>query len=180
MTKALQKNFTLRKILIQLWFLHKIPWLFFEISKFPDFFENREIPWLFHGIPWHFPDSGNSLTFSWPWTPCLSYLSPTTHGLLNHSAGLIQQNDWRGLINFSESALETNNKFLRFYRSSIRRKSSFENNLSDCIQRLWMKSDPVIIAAVPPTSLKRRNISSEAALDDVESQYRQLFIIQQQ
>ena len=109
-----------------------------------------------------------------PWV----YLSPTTHALLNHSHIIIEENDCRGLLKFSESPLEYNNKFLRFYRSSLSRKSSYETNISDCLQRLWLKSDPNIRSSVPLPS-KRATSETEAEIGPKtkEQYYRQLFTI---
>ena len=53
-------------------------------------------------------------------------------------------NNNKGLGEYSESGLEHNNKFLRFFRQSLARKTSQETNLQDCIERLWLKSDPKV------------------------------------
>ena len=53
------------------------------------------------------------------------YLSPTVHGLLHHIWELIQANDNFGLQEYSESALEGNMKFLRFYRKILARKLDY-------------------------------------------------------
>ena len=66
------------------------------------------------------------------------------HALLAHSWELIANNDGKGLGEFSESGLENNNKYLRFYRTSLARKNSQQSNLEDCITRLWLRSDPTI------------------------------------
>ena len=50
-------------------------------------------------------------------------VSPTVHSLLAHSPELIENNDCCGLGNFSESGLENNNKYLRFYRRNLARKN---------------------------------------------------------
>ena len=71
-------------------------------------------------------------------------LSPSAHIVLAHSAELIADNGNKGLLNYSESGLEANNKFLRQYRLNRSRKTSQFDNLSDCINRLWDKSDPVV------------------------------------
>ena len=54
---------------------------------------------------------------------------------------LIEQNNGRGLLNYTESGLEANNKFLRQYRMNFSRKTSQYENLTDCLNRLWDKSD---------------------------------------
>ena len=71
-------------------------------------------------------------------------ISPTLHALLAHGWELISVNDGIGLGEYSEGGLEHSNKFLRFYRSHLSRKISQETNLSDCLTRLWLRSDPVI------------------------------------
>ena len=78
-----------------------------------------------------------------PWI----FLSPTVHGLLHHASELIESNDGFGLQEYSESGLEANNKFLRFYRTFLARKNGQVQNLTDVFNRLWLKSDPCIKAA---------------------------------
>ena len=77
-------------------------------------------------------------------------ISPTVHALLAHSWELIANNDGKGCGEFSESGLENNNKFLRFYRCNLARKVNQEMNLEDCLTRLWLRSDPTIRSAGPP------------------------------
>ena len=48
------------------------------------------------------------------------------------------------MIRIIESGLENNNKYLRFYRTSLARKTNQQTNLEDCITRLWLRSDPTI------------------------------------
>ena len=68
-------------------------------------------------------------------------IAPTIHMILAHSAELILDNKCYGLLNFSESGIEANNKFLRQYRVNYSRKTNQYDNLTDCINRLWDKSD---------------------------------------
>ena len=75
-----------------------------------------------------------------PWI----YPSPTLHVFLSHSHELIDANKNCGLGKFSEQGLENNNKFLRFFRKTLSRKCSQEDNLTDCFSRLWLQSDPII------------------------------------
>ncbi|KAL5269144.1 hypothetical protein ACHWQZ_G002836 [Mnemiopsis leidyi] len=77
------------------------------------------------------------------------YLTPTVHSILEHGADLIEANDGRGLLSYSESGLECNNKILRLIRISLSRKTSQADNLSDCLTRLAIRSDPEVRAAVP-------------------------------
>ena len=76
-------------------------------------------------------------------------ISPTLYRLLAHSWEIIESNNNCGLGEYSESGLENDNKFLRFFRVSLARKTSQETNLQDCIDRLWLKSDPGIQYAGP-------------------------------
>ena len=72
-------------------------------------------------------------------------VNPNAHIVLAHGAELIEQNDSKGLLNFTECGIEANNKFLRQYRMNYARKTSQFDNLSDCINRLWDKSDPMVL-----------------------------------
>ena len=69
-------------------------------------------------------------------------ISPTLHMTLAHAWEIIDMNNTYGLGDYSESGLEHNHKFLRFFRSCLARKYSQEANLKDCINRFWLKSDP--------------------------------------
>ena len=76
-------------------------------------------------------------------------VSPTLHMILAHSWELIEINGNYGLGEYSETGLENNNKFLRYFREHLARKNSQETNLEDCINRFWLKSDPVVRQAGP-------------------------------
>ena len=71
--------------------------------------------------------------------------SSTVHVVLGHSPELIRENNNTGLLNFTECGVEANNKFLRQYRINKSRKTSQFDNLSDCISRLWDKSDSLVV-----------------------------------
>ena len=71
-------------------------------------------------------------------------INPSAHVVLAHSAEVINENDGRGLLNFTECGLEANNKYLLQYRMNYACKTSQLNNLSDCLRRLWDKSDPMV------------------------------------
>ena len=73
--------------------------------------------------------------------------TPSAHIVLGHSLELIEQNKNTGLLNFTECGIEANNKFLRQYRINKSCKTSQFDNLSDCINRLWDKSDPMVMKA---------------------------------
>ena len=76
-------------------------------------------------------------------------ISPTVHALLAHSWELILNNDSKGLGEYTEAGLENSNKYLRFYRRNLSRKTNQESNLEDCLTRLWVRSDPVVRASGP-------------------------------
>ena len=77
------------------------------------------------------------------------FLTPTVHALLEHSGELIETNNGRGLGAYTESSLECNNKVLRLTRLALSRKTCQFDNLTDCINRLWVKSDIKVRKAVP-------------------------------
>ena len=70
--------------------------------------------------------------------------TPSVHQVLAHSAALIHKNESQGLGTLSEEPLEHNNKNLRAYRERLARKSTQQDNLSDVLTRLWVKSDPIV------------------------------------
>ena len=72
------------------------------------------------------------------------HIISSAHVVLAHSAELIERNNQIGLLNFTECGLEANNKFLRQYHINYSRKTSQFDNLSDCLNRLWDKSDPMV------------------------------------
>ena len=77
------------------------------------------------------------------------YFTPTVHAVLDHSAELIEANDCRGLGAYTESSLEANNKVLRLTRIALSRKTSQIDNLSDCLNRMWIRSDIGVRRSVP-------------------------------
>ena len=58
-------------------------------------------------------------------------------------------NNNQGVGDYSETGLEHNHKFLRFFRQCLARKTSQATNLQDCLSRLWLKSDPSVRNAGP-------------------------------
>lgn len=79
-------------------------------------------------------------------SPPLEWVSitPTLHKILAHSAELIQRNGGRGLKRLSEEGIEACNKRLREYRVRLSRKDTQVNNITDCLTRLWISSDPEV------------------------------------
>ena len=73
--------------------------------------------------------------FLWDFPMPVVVLSPSMHKLLGHTWELVEKNG--GML--SEGGLEACNKLLRNYRSTKAR-----NNLTDCQNRLFRKSDPVL------------------------------------
>jgi len=76
--------------------------------------------------------------------PPRCYMSPTVHKILGHGWELIEKNDGHGLGGLSEGGLEACNKLLRRFRTTLSRKVDQLTNLTDCIHRLWTRSDPVL------------------------------------
>lgn len=92
-------------------------------------------------------------------------ISPTVHALLAHSWELIQANNDHDLGVFTESGLEANNKFLRFYRQYLSRKRNQAVNMSDTFTRLWLRCDPQIRNNFNH-STKQKEISLELQSND--------------
>ena len=105
------------------------------------------------------------------------YLTPTLHGILHHTWELIQANDNFGLQEFSESAIEGNMKFLRFYREFLARKLSQHSNLSDCFTRMWLKSDPEIRKSAKSKKTNRSNSSSTFIRPFTKEQYEKSLLL---
>ena len=82
-------------------------------------------------------------------------ISQTVHSLLAHGWELISFNDGKGLGEYTESGLEHNSKFLRFFRQNLARKVNQSANLEDCLTRHWLPSDPLIREAAPKPSCSR-------------------------
>ena len=76
--------------------------------------------------------------------PPQCYLSPTFHNILEHGWELIEKNDGRWFGMLSEAGIEASNKILRRFRISLSRKCDQITNLSDCMIRLFTRSDPVL------------------------------------
>ena len=76
--------------------------------------------------------------------------------MLEHAWELVESNEEKGLMAYTESSLECNNKILRFMRVALSRKTNQMENLTDCLNRLWIRSDINVRDAVPPKkSIKR-------------------------
>ena len=65
--------------------------------------------------------------------------------MLAYSSELIDANDQTGLLSFTESVLEANNKFLHHYGMKCAHKTNHFHNVSDCINQRWDKSDPMVM-----------------------------------
>ena len=77
-----------------------------------------------------------------PWAS----ITPSLHKLLSHSFNIIgEHNNGRGLENLSEECLEACNKFVRRFRESLARKTSFTDNVRDILVRLLCCSDPILM-----------------------------------
>ena len=80
-----------------------------------------------------------------PWI----YLTPTVHALLEHTGELMEANNCIGLGAYTESGLECTNKILRLTRIALSHKTSQIDNLTDGINRLWVRSDLYVDSAIP-------------------------------
>ena len=109
-----------------------------------------------------------------PWI----YISPTVHGLLHHSWELIQANDNVGLQEYSESPIEGNMKFLRFYRQFLSRKRDQFSNLTYCFSRMWLKSDPNIRKSIKNRKKSNPNSSTFTRPFTKEEHYMYLLLKQ--
>lgn len=83
------------------------------------------------------------------------YLSPTVHSVFEHTGEIIRMNGGKGVKAYAETSLENNNKFLRFYRRALARKTSQTENLDDCLTRLWLKSDPCLRLQEPQKQCRK-------------------------
>ena len=77
------------------------------------------------------------------------FFTPTVHAVLDHSANLIDANNCTGLGAYTKSSLECSNKMLRLIRIALSQKTSQVDNLSDCINRMWIRSDIDVRTAIP-------------------------------
>ena len=77
----------------------------------------------------------------YPW----AMVNHTLHGLLHHSAELIQLNNGYGLGLLSEEGLEATNKHIRRYLELLSRKTCPIQQLTDVMHRLLERSNPMII-----------------------------------
>ena len=77
----------------------------------------------------------------------------TIHALLDHFGELIEANRGKGIGTYTESSLESCNKFLRLYRISLSRKTNQIDNLQDCKSRLWIRLDIHVHNAIPKNNV---------------------------
>ena len=72
---------------------------------------------------------------------------PTVHQMLGHAWELFLFNDGDSVANWSESPVESWNKYVRGYQSGIgskARQTSIEENVHDIFRRMLISSHPVI------------------------------------
>ena len=99
------------------------------------------------------------------------FFTPNAHAVLDHSGDLIESNNCTGLGAYTESSLESNNKILRLIRIALSRKTSQVDNLYDCLNRMWVRSDIDVRRSVPD---KQHFNSSESSSNTKYSFQRQL------
>ena len=72
-------------------------------------------------------------------------ITPTLHKVLAHSHQFIAENDDTGLgRKYNEEGQEGCNKLIRRIRQHLTRKNNIFWNITDIIQRMWLKSDPLV------------------------------------
>ena len=86
-------------------------------------------------------DASMLIANKFPWVN----INFTLHGLLHHSAELIQCNSGWALGELSEEALESNNKLIRNYIETHSRKTSPTDQITDVMNRLLERSNPIIV-----------------------------------
>ena len=80
----------------------------------------------------------------------IPHLSSTWYTrVLEHVPELIEANESKGLGEYTESSLECNNKISRLIRLVQSHKCNQIYNLTDFINRLWMRSDINVRNALP-------------------------------
>ena len=50
----------------------------------------------------------------------------------------------KGLKDLSQEGFESCNKRLKYIRKHLSRKNSRKNNLTDCLNQMWINSDPLV------------------------------------
>lgn len=73
-------------------------------------------------------------------------INHTLHGLIHHSAELIERNDGFALGSLSEEGLEATNKFIRRFLELLSRKTCPIDQMRDVMGRLLERSNPHILA----------------------------------
>ena len=84
-------------------------------------------------------DASMLIANKFPWVN----INFTLPGLLHHSAELIQHNSGWALGELSEEAPESNNKFIRNYMETHSRKTSPTDQITDVMNRLLERSNPI-------------------------------------
>lgn len=97
-------------------------------------------------------------------------MSPTVHKILIHGASIIKHH----LIpigELSEEALESNHKVCKKVRLNLTRKTSILDTNTDMVNRLILRSDPVLLSKRNPKSYKKKKLPLEVKelLQDTES-----------
>ena len=100
-----------------------------KVAKYKEFCRTRSL--LIKSVPW-------------------IEISPSAHIAHAHSAEVIEGNNSTEMLNFTESGIEANNKCLRQYCINYARKTSQFDNISDCISRIWDKSNPMLLKGHDP------------------------------
>ena len=86
-----------------------------------------------------------------PW----KFIIPTVHQVCAHAWELLEMNMGKAISIWSESPVESWNKFVRAYQSGVAaraRQSSIKDNLKDVLSRMLIESHPEVASLKPRPS----------------------------
>ena len=106
---------------------------------------------------------------TFPW----AHLTPTLHKALAHGWELIQNNDGKGLGNFSESGIEALNKWIEYYRAHGSRQCNTDLSYKDVFHHLWHYSSPLLTVYDRVKKSRRKRM---IVPDQVDALVQSLFI----
>jgi len=96
-----------------------------------------------------------------PWVS----LPPSIHQLLAHSPEIIEAGECYGLGSTSEEGLEALNKWVRFYRTHLARKTSSLDNFRDVYNHMWRSSSPKIVTLQRTKKKMRRKMQVSTCIE---------------
>ena len=81
--------------------------------------------------------------------------------LLGHLGELSELNDGFATGELSEGSLESIMKILRRYETTLARNTSFVDNATDCLKRIWLQGDPELRLHKPKPKPRRNKFVSD-------------------